>query len=392
MQKRIACIDLDAFFVEAALKLRPDLRGRPVAVGGTGSRAIVCSASYEARKFGVCSAMPVWLAHNKCPEIVLLPIPDNITALSQAVRVRLNEFCPVVEQASVDEFYLDFTGCDRIYPTNLGIADQIVKAIRREPGLPATIGIGTNKLVSKIASNLGKPAGILEILPGAEAAFLSHLPISEIPGIGKKMQPLLNSMAVYYVADILTMPIDAWRAAFGKTGEYIFNSARGICEAEVIPPENKPQRKGISRDTTLPEDTSSRVLLASQLSYLVESASYQLQIEKLTCSSVSVKLRYSDFVTKTSAKTIARTSDDRKIFATATCLLNNLFQRRIKVRLVGVHLGSLQPGVSTPDLFELMLSENNCHLPDILKAIRARYGFAAILRSRSAGKITKVEH
>lgn len=392
MQKRIACIDLDAFFVEAALKLRPDLRGRPMAVGGSGSRAIICSASYEARRFGVCSAMPVWLARNKCPEIILLPVPDNISALSNAVQKRLNEFCPVVEQASVDEFYLDFTGCDRIYPTNLGIADQIVKEIRRDPGLPATVGIGTNKLVCKIASNLGKPAGILEILPGAEGAFLSHLPVKEIPGVGEKMQELLNSMAVYHVADILTMPVEAWRAAFGRTGDYLFAAARGICETEVTPPENRPLRKGISRDTTLQEDTSSRLLLANHLSYLVESAVYRLQSEKLTCGNVTVKVRYSDFVTKTSSKTIARTSDDREIFAVAVNLMNSLFQRRVMVRLVGIHLGALQPGGSTPDLFESLLPEHKRHLPDILKIIRARYGFSAILRSRSVRITDRTEH
>lgn len=392
MQKRIACLDLDAFFVEAALKLRPDLRGRPMAVGGGGNRAIICSASYEARRFGVCSAMPVWLARSKCPELVLLPVPDNISELSQAVRQRLDEFCPVVEQASVDEFYLDFTGCDRLYPTNLDIADRIIAAVRQQPGLPSTIGIGTNKLVCKIASNLGKPAGVLEILPGSEGAFLSHLPVGEIPGVGSQMQRLLNSMGVYYVSDILTMPIEAWRAAFGLTGEYIFHAARGICETKVIPPEDKPQRKGISRDITLNEDTSSRLLLANHLSYLVESAVYRLQNERLTCGNVMVKLRYADFVTRTASRALARTNDDREIYAVAGALLQQLFQRRVGVRLIGVHLGALQPGGVTPDLFDILQPEHKRQLPEVLKIIRARYGFGAILRSRSLRMQGRSEH
>ncbi|HNX76361.1 MAG TPA: DNA polymerase IV [Candidatus Rifleibacterium sp.] len=392
MQKRIACLDLDAFFVEAALKLRPDLRGRAMAVGGTGNRGVICSASYEARRFGVCSAMPLWLARSKCAELVLLPVPDNISELSQAVRRRLEEFCPVVEQASVDEFYLDFTGCDRIYPTNLAIADRIMHAVRSVPGLPATIGIGTNKLVCKIASNLGKPAGILEILPGSECAFLSHLPVGEIPGIGSQMQRVLNSMGVYYVSDILTMPVEAWRAAFGRTGDYIFNAARGICESEVTPPENKPQRKGISRDITLSEDTSSRLQLADQLSYLVESAVYRLQNERLTCGNLTLKLRYADFVTRTASKMLPRTNDDRDIYKVAVALLQQLFQRRVAVRLIGVHLGSLQPGGVTPDLFDILQPEHKRQLPEVLKIIRARYGFDAILRSRSVRMQGRAEH
>lgn len=384
MQKRIACIDLDAFFVEAALKLHPELRGRPVAVGGLSNRSIICSASYEARKFGIRSAMPTWQARNSCPGLILLPVPDNISTLSAAVKDKLRQFCPVVEPASVDEFYLDFTGCDRIYPTNLGIGDQIIRELQRDPGLPATIGFGTNRLVCKIASNLGKPHGILEILPGAEKPFLAHLPIAEIPGIGSKMRPLLNSMAVYNVKDILTMPIEAWRTAFGKTGEYIYNAAQGIADATVTPPENKPLRKGISRDTTFLEDTASRGILGQHLSYLVEKAAYQLQCEKLTCGSVTVKLRYADFVTVSKSGKISRTSDDRDIFQTCLHLLFQAFQRRLKVRMIGVHLSALQPGTSTPDLFESLLSEHKRHLPDILRLIRARYGFGAILRSRSA--------
>jgi len=384
MKHRIACLDLDAFFVEAALKVKPELRGKPVAVGGTSSRSVICSASYEARKYGVRSAMPVWQAVNRCPQLVVLPVPDNISALSQHVFSRLQLFCPVVEQASVDEFYLDFTGCDRIYPTNFAIGDRIIREIQKDPGLPSTIGFGSNKLICKIASNLGKPAGMLEIVAGNEILFLSHLPINEIPGIGRKMQPLLNEMAVYHVGDILQLPLEAWKTAFGRTGEYIFRAAQGISDEMVIPAENKPRRKGISRDMTLSEDTASRCILSRHLSYLVEKAVYQLQSEQLTCGSVTIKLRYSDFVNSTRTIRINRTNDDREIYQTGLRLMMQLFQRRIKIRLIGVHLGSLQPGSTTPDLFESLQSENRRHLPEILKLIRARYGFKAILRSRSA--------
>lgn len=383
MQKRIACLDLDAFFVEAALLENPELRNMPVAVGGLTNRSIICSASYEARKFGISSAMPVWMAKNRCPELKLLPVPDNISQLSNAVHEILKQFCPVVEKASVDEFYLDFTGCDRIYRHNLDIAETISLDICKKVGIPSTIGMGTNKLISKVASNMGKPRGILEILPGAESNFLANLPIKEIPGIGKKMEPMLNSMGVFYVSDILTLPVEAWRAAFGKSGEHIFNAAMGICESCVIASENKPIRKGISRDTTLHEDSSSRSYLTCYLSRLLEKAVFQLQNEGLTCGSVSVKIRYSDFVTKTRTRTIARTSNEKEIFPVIIDLFSQLFQRRVKLRLVGIHLGAIQPGGSTPDLWDILLPEYKKNLPEVIKIIRAKFGFSSILRSRS---------
>ncbi len=383
MEKRIACLDLDAFFVEAALKNFPDLRGKAVAVGGSGPRAVICSASYEARKFGVKSAMPVYQAMIRCPGLVLLPVPDNISDLSSTVEKRLQQFCPVVEQASVDEFYLDFTGCDRIYPTNLAIADQIIDCIARDPGLPATIGFGTNRMVSKIASNMGKPCGLLEIFPGRERCFVSGLPVETIPGVGKKMKPLLNSMGVYLVKDILSLPIEAWRAAFGKTGEYLYGCACGESDTKIIPAEQKPLRKGISRDRTLNEDTSSVSILSNHISYLIEKACFQLRQEKLTCGAISLRLRFSDFVTVSRSSRIIRTSDDREIFQACLRLLEKLYKRRLKIRLIGIHLGGLQCGAVTPDLFDTLLPECRRHLPDILQLIRVRYGFGSILRMRS---------
>lgn len=327
--------------------------------------------------------MSVWVAKNRCPQLKLLPVPDNIGQLSETVGRILKRFCPVVEQASVDEFFLDFTGCDRIYRHNLDIAERIAATILNEINLPATIGFGTNKLVAKIASNLGKPQGILEILPGVESNFLSHLPIKEIPGIGKKMEPLLKSMGINYVSDVLRLPREAWYAAFGKTGDYIFYAARGICENQVIPSEEKPMRKGISRDVTLNEDTASLACLLSYLSRLVEKAVYQLHNDQLTTAVITVKIRYSDFVNKTKSLTIARTDRENEIFAVAVRLFNQLFQRRVRVRMIGIHLGALQSGGMIPDLWDILQPECRHQLPEVIRIIRARFGFNAILRSRS---------
>jgi DNA polymerase-4 len=383
MQKRIACLDLDAFFVEAALLENPEFRGLPVVVGGIGNRGVVCSASYEARKFGITSAMPVWLAKNRCKDLRILPVPDNIGKLSRSVYQDLTEFCPVVEQASVDEFYLDFTGCDRIYRHNLDIAETIAVQLSRKYSLPSTVGIGTNKLLAKIATNLGKPRGILEVLPGHESAFLANLPIKEIPGIGKKMEPTLNSMGVFFVKDVLLLPIEAWIAAFGKTGEFIFNAAHGISTSQVVANENRPLRKGISRDSTLGEDTASRSELLSHLSRLVEKAVYQLQVEQLSCAGLTVKIKYADFITRSKSTRISRTNNEKDIFAAAVNLFSSLFSRRIRVRMVGVYLGAIQPGGITRDLWDLLLPEYKENLPEVIKIIRAKFGFDAILRSRS---------
>jgi DNA polymerase-4 len=330
--------------------------------------------------------MPVWLAKNRCPDLKLLPIPDNINLLSKQVYQLLQVYCPVVEQASIDEFYLDFTGCDLIYRHNLDLAEKIANAIREKAGLPSTIGFATNKLVAKIASNLGKPSGILEIIPGAESNFLSHLPIKEIPGIGKKFEPALQGMGVHYVSDILLLPIEAWRAAFGKTGEYIFHAAKGLCENKVIPSENRPMRKGISRDTTLTEDTTSRTVLLSHLSRLTEKAVYQLQQENLTCACLTIKIKYADFVCKTRSLTILRTNNETEIFTAAVRLFSLLFQRRVKIRMLGILLGSIQSGGITPDLWDVLQPECKKNLPDVIKIIRAKFGFDSLLRSRSVIK------
>lgn len=383
MQSRIACLDLDAFFVEAALKEKPELRGKPVAIGGSSKRSVICSASYEARKYGIRSAMPGWIATNKCPSLIFLPIPDNIISLSNAVQERLKEISPIVEPASIDEFYLDFTGCDRIYPNNLKLAEKILDELAKNPGLPSTIGFGTNKLISKIASNLGKPKGILEVLPGSEKAFLSELPIKEIPGIGKKMESILHSMAVYYVKDILHLPLQTWKSLFGQTGEYIFESAQGICKAKVTAPESKSHRKSISRDITLQKDTCSQAILYRHLSYLVEKVTYSLQKEKMTCGVVTVKIRYSDFNFTTKSMKLKRTNDERNVYNIAVALLKKTLEYRGKIRLIGVHLGSLQYGNCTPDLFEFTHSNNKLNPLEIVKIIREKYGFDSILRSAS---------
>lgn len=383
MVKRIACLDLDAFFVEVALKERPDLRGKPVAVGGRGGRGVICSASYEARRFGVRAGMPTWLARQKCPYLHLLPVPRAVEAFSARVRERLERLCPVVEPASIDEFYLDYTGCDRLFPANLDLADRLARELAADPGLPTTIGLGTSKLVAKVASDLGKPRGVLEVFPGGERAFLAPLPVQHIPGVGPRLREALAAMGVTRVGEIVQIPLEAWQMAFGRVGEALYWRALGEGGGPVLPPAQQAHRRGVSREITLEQDTTSRERLLAWLSRLVEAAALDLRRSGLTCGGVAVKLRYADFSISTRSMRVARTNLDGPLFQAAARLFERLFTRRLKVRLIGVHLDDLQPGAPTPDLWEALTPEVRRRLPAVIDEIRARFGPTAVLRARS---------
>lgn len=382
--RRIACLDLDAFFVEVALKHHPELRGKPVAVcGSLTGRGVVSSASYEARPFGVRSGQPVWQAKQACPGLILVKVPNDIEECSNQVKAHLERLCPVVEAASIDEFYLDFTGCDRLYPRNLELADRLWNTIAADPALPTTIGIGTNKLIAKIASDLGKPRGVLEVLPGAESRFLAPLAVQRLPGVGPHLQTVLGNLGLQRVGEILQVPIEAWQATLGKTGEHLFQRAQGLCESPVIASDGIDRRRQISRDTTLSEDTSSLELLQRIFSRLVEEATNDLRRAGLTCGGLAVKLRYTDFSTVTRSSKVERTNLDTALFRIGSRLLEALFTRRLKVRLVGVRLYDLQPGGITPTLWEILETEERRQLPEMVDRIRSRFGIHALHRARS---------
>ena len=380
---RIACLDLDAFFVEVTLKERPELRGLPLAVGGTSGRGVVCSASYEARPFGIRAGMPMWQALQKCPQLRMLPVSHEVEAFSHRVREELERLCPVVQQASVDEFYLDFTGCDRLYPRNLPLAEWICREIDTRPGLPVTIGIGTNKLIAKVASDLGKPRGICEVFPGEEARFLAPLALKRLPGIGPHLEATLQSMGLQCIGEIPTLPIDTWRAAFGHTGELLYVRAQGLCDAPVIARQGESSQKQISHETTLSEDTGCRATLLAWLSRLLEEAIDDLRHKHLTCGGLCVKLRYADFSTVTRSARVTRTISDIELFPIAAGLFERLFSRRLKVRLIGIKLEALQSGGVTPPLWQVLESERRLALPGVIEQVRDRFGTRAVLRARS---------
>jgi DNA polymerase-4 len=382
--RRIACLDLDAFFVEVALQAHPELRGKPVAVGGNASgRGVICSASYEARPFRIKAGMPSWQAQQRCPQLHILPVPPIVGEVSDLVGERLRRWCPLVDTASIDEFFLDFTGCDRVYPVNLTLAENICRDVYETLQLPATIGFGTNRLIAKVASDLAKPRGILEIIPGAEGAFLAPLPLKRIPGIGPKTEELLQSLGLTRVGDISQVAPETWQVVLGRHGDSLYRHSLGLCETPVIADQQKMHQKRLSREKTLGESSISVERLHGILSRLTERAVYDLRRAGLTCGGVTVRLRYDDFVTVSRSRRLIRTNMDQDVFAVAATLLRDLFTRRLKVRLVGVALDHLMSGGMTADFWSLWSSEDRRRFPEVVDEIRSRFGFKAILRARS---------
>ena len=382
--RRIACLDLDAFFVEVALKDHPELRGVPLVVGGSDNgRGVVCSASYEARAFGIRSGMPVWQATRRYQDLKILPVPGSIGEFSDRVRERLQKICPVVDSASIDEFFLDFTGCDRIYPSNLRLADLIWYSIASDPALPSTIGFGSNRLIAKVASDMAKPRGFLEVFPGSEASFLSTLQLKRIPGIGPKTEEVLKNFGLTRVGDILKIPPEMWRKILGRTGEALYYHALGISETPILEDEKKRHQKQLSHDQTLYRNTDRGEELLARLSRLTEKAVHDMRSKGLSCDEVGIKIRYEDFLTVTRSRKIPRTMKDGPIFETAAGLFTENRVKSLSVRLLGVHLGNLKPGACTGELWEILEPEARRRLPAIVDEIREKFGFKSILRARS---------
>ncbi|MBF0409063.1 MAG: DNA polymerase IV [Candidatus Riflebacteria bacterium] len=369
------------------MKRYPKMRGQPVAVcGSLDGRGVVCSASYEARAYGIKSALPVWQCKKLCPSVKLVEVPSEISEYSDAVRRRLNELCPVVETASIDEFFLDFTGCEKIYPLNMDLADKIIKSLSDNPGLPCSVGIGPNKLIAKIASDVAKPSGVIYVFPGSEASFLASLPVKSIPGVGPCFTQKLSDMGIFLVKDVLQLPLHVWRSVFGKRGENLYEQALGLCWSNVLDDSLAAQQKQVSRETTLAEDTTSIEILRTSLSKLVEDAVYDLRRKKLVSGSVCVKIRYSDFSSVSKSISISRTDREDRIFPVALKLFESLYKKRMKIRLVGVKLAEISSDGAVYTLNDFLESYSSEKVADAVDRIRQKYGRNSVSRCRSIMK------
>ena len=378
-------VDMDAFFVSVEEVLDPSLKGKPVVVGGSAEgRGVVSAASYAARKFGIHSAMPIAKAKRLCSHAIFLLGSHRLySEYSTKVFEILRSYSPLVEPMSLDEAFVDLTGCKKLHGPILKTAETIRNEIRDRLGLNASIGIATNKLMAKIASAYCKPNGMLWIAPGSEQQFLAPLPIKRIPGIGPKGCAKLNRMGIKSVADLSRLPLELLEETHGKWGISLYRKARGINCSPVNAETEDP--RSISRETTFASDSTDLLFLESTLSYLTEKTTAQLRSDGLFAKTVTLKLRYSDFKTVTRSQTIDwPTSADHTLLKTATKILRKLFDGRMQVRLIGISLSSLTAHpYQQEDLFDLKDSERWDGLYQGIDQIRKKYGFRSILRAAS---------
>ena len=375
---------MDAFFVSVEQVRDPALTGKPVIVGGDpDGRGVVAAASYEARKYGIHSAMPIARAKRLCPHAVFLRGSHGLySEFSARIFEILDRYSPLVEPMSLDEAYVDLTGCERLHGPVTETAVRMHDEIRDTVGINASVGMAANKLMAKIASDMAKPNGLLRILPGHEQAFLAPLPIGRIPGIGPKSGEQFQRMGIRTVRDLSALPLELLEEVYGEWGSRLYRKARGVCDSPVL---RRDDTRSISRETTLEEDSTDPAFLESTLSWLVEKTASQLREEGLRARCVSLKMRYSDFKTVTRSHTLADAAcEDHVIFDTVVGLLRKLFTRRTRVRLIGVALTSLTAGVPPQmELFENLDAKQWRKLYRGIDRIRDKYGFRSILRGSS---------
>ena len=378
MARCIFHIDLDAFFVSVEQVVNPELKGKPVIVGGDPERrGVVASASYEARAFGIHAGMPSSTARRLCPQAIFIRSHFSLyrDASTKFMKI-LGDFSPHIEPLGLDEAYLDVTGCVEPYGSPQKLALVIKEKILDELQIKASVGVATCKVVAKIASDLCKPDGLLEIAPGEEQAFLNPLPVAKLPGVGKKTEQALKEMGITTIGELASLPLDTIKRQFGATGAVLYSYARGIDDREVEAPG---EAKSISQELTFTHDTFDRNFLEANLHNLCQEVCQDLRTQSKRTKCVAIKLRYADFKTITRQVTLQEASDvTRVVFATAQQLLTKaLAQREKPVRLIGIRISSLvgegkqlsifDPGTARPE-----------HLDKAIDKIRSKYGSTAI--------------
>jgi DNA polymerase-4 len=385
MDQSILHLDLDAFFVAVQCKLTPELKGKPLIVGGQSRRGVVAACSYEARHFGVHSAMPMHLALQLCPDAKV--ISGDMEAYSQEshlVTEIIADAAPMFEKASIDEFYIDASGMDKFFGA-FKWAVELRKKIIRESGLPISMAMSVNKTVSKIATGEFKPNAQQLIQAGTERDFLSPLAVEKIPGIGTQTASFLHDMGVRTIATLRDMPLKFLISAFGKNGISLWNKANGIDHAIVVP---YSEQKSISTESTFAEDTIDVKRLKCILIAMVEKVAFQLREQKKLTSCVTVKIRYSNFDTETKQIHVPYTSSDHILLRTVTELFDKLYNRRMLIRLVGVRLSNLVHGNQQISLFDD--TEEDINLYEAMDFIKHKHGVEKLVRATTMGVSSRV--
>lgn len=374
--KSVLHLDLDTFFVSVERLKNSKLIGKPVLIGGTSDRGVVASCSYEARRFGIHSAMPMKLARSLCPEAVILKgNAADYSKHSKMVTDILQEAVPVLEKTSVDEFYVDLTGMDKFFGC-FKMASELRTRIIDETGLPISFGLSENKTVSKIATSEAKPNNKMKIDYGTEKPFLAPLSVKKIPMVGDKTHSKLVSLGVRKIRTIQEMSVDLMERAFGVNGVTIWRKANGIDTSPVIP---YSERKSISTERTFDRDTIDVVKLKGILTAMVENLAFQLRRGQKLTACITVKVRYSDFNTYTLQARIPYTAADHALIPRSLELFDRLYNKRLLVRLIGVRLSDLVNGFHQIDLFED--GEEQLNLYQAMDRIRDKHGDRSVMRA-----------
>jgi DNA polymerase-4 len=380
MHKSVVHIDLDTFFVSCERLLDSSLNNKPVLVGGTSGRGVVAACSYEAREYGIHSAMPMRMAQMLCPEAIVIRGNSSIySKFSDMVTDVIKEQSPLYEKSSIDEFYIDVTGMDKFFGTYKW-AQELRNRITKETGLPISFGLSTSKTVAKVGTNEAKPNNHINIPFGTEKPFLAPLAVKKIPMVGDQTYKMLLNMGIKYVKTVQEMPMELMDRVLGKNGIALWKKAQGIDNSEVIPYQ---ERKSISSSLTLEKDTIDIRQLKNILTAMAEKLAYYLRNGNKLTSCVTVTVRYSDFDTRTRQKRIPYTSLDHTLIKTTLDLFDQLYERRVLARLVGVRYSHLLSSTYQMNLFEDTAEMINLY--QAMDRIRNRYGQNAVRRVATMG-------
>ena len=382
--KRIFHIDLDAFFVAVERAHNPSLMGKPVVVGGEAeSRGVVTCASYEARPYGLRAGMPLWKAHRLCPHAIFLTGRfHKYKEVSEGFIEILGSFSPFLEPLGLDEAFLDMTGFQSLYGPPADAAREIKTRVHKDLKVIASVGIASSKVAAKVASDYGKPDGLVEIPPGEDASFLSTLPVEQLPGVGAKTGVVLRTvLGVHTVGGLAQVSTPVLRRTFGVWGDLLHLWANGLDPSPVAPP-GPP--KSISRETTFIHDTGDRSFLLSTLRYLAERVGAELRQEKKRARGIVVKVRYADFETITRHCTIkVPAADDQTIFeAGAALLIKAIQERNVQLRLIGIGVADLVASTEQLAFFESPQKRAE-QLSAVMDKIRSKYGFTSLQTGRT---------
>jgi nucleotidyltransferase/DNA polymerase involved in DNA repair len=385
-ERFIVHVDMDAFFAAIEQRDRPSLLGKPVVVGadpkGGKGRGVVSTCSYEARKFGIASAMPISQAYKKCPKAIFLPVDmDKYAEVSDQIHTLLYDFTPDIEPISIDEAFLDITGSCHLFGGALKTCKAIKQRLKKETSLTCSIGLAPTKMAAKIASDLKKPDGLVEVTQGSLLDFLWPLEVTKIWGLGKKTQKVLNDIGIKTIGDLAKHSKEELIDIFGKNGQYFWELSQGIDEREV---ETEEEEKSISNETTFATDTKDEQKIKATLLLLSEKVSARLRFAEFKGKTITLKIRLEDFSTFTRAHTLVESTNYVDVIYAQILSLFDKFKRKgKKVRLVGVKVSGLTLVGIRESIFEDKDDDKREKIHSAVEKIRRKLGTGAITRASS---------